>query len=246
MDSARVWDSYCGIAPVPAEILLRWNLDPLLIASLLIAGWLYLRADPSPQSQGRFAVAWVVCLLLFVSPLCALSVALFSVRVAHHTLLVAVIAPLLVWALPRSRLAIGLGWWTAAQAIVLWLWHAPPIYALALSNDAIFWAMQLSLLGSAFGFWAAVRRAPEPAAVAALLITMVQMGLLGALITFAGSPLYAPHLLTTAAWGYSPIEDQQLAGMIMWVPASAIYLSAALFLIGRWIKRAEAASPSPC
>jgi hypothetical protein len=71
---------------------------------------------------------------------------------------------------------------------------------------------------------------------------MVQMGLLGALITFAANPLYAPHFATTLPWGLDPLEDQQLAGLIMWAPAAAIYLAAALFIAGRWLAR-EAARP---
>jgi putative membrane protein len=64
---------------------------------------------------------------------------------------------------------------------------------------------------------------------------MVQMGLLGALLTFAARPLYAPHLASTAAWGFSPLEDQQLAGLVMWAPAAGIYLGAALWLLARWL-----------
>jgi putative membrane protein len=104
--------------------------------------------------------------------------------------------------------------------------------------------MQVSLLGSAIGFWRAVRAAPVPAAVAGLLATMVQMGLLGALLTFAGRPLYACHAITTQPWGLTPLEDQQLAGLIMWVPGGAIYLAAALRLAHRWLggsKRLSAA-----
>jgi len=55
------------------------------------------------------------------------------------------------------------------------------------------------------------------------------MGLLGALITFAGAPLYAPHAVSTLAWGLTPLEDQQLAGLIMWAPAAVFYLAAALW-----------------
>jgi putative membrane protein len=97
--------------------------------------------------------------------------------------------------------------------------------------------MQLSLLVSAFLFWRAVLQSGVSGSVAALLATMVQMGLLGALITFAGAPLYAPHWLTTTAWGLTPLEDQQLAGLIMWVPAAAVYLAAALMLLGGWLAR---------
>jgi putative membrane protein len=93
--------------------------------------------------------------------------------------------------------------------------------------------MQISLLGSSVWFWRAVRAAPAPAAVAALVAAMVLMGLLGALLTFAGQPLYAPHFATTTPWGLTPLEDQQTAGLIMWAPAAALYLAAALWRGGR-------------
>ena len=57
---------------------------------------------------------------------------------------------------------------------------------------------------------------------------MLLMGLLGALIVFAGQPLYAPHFASGAAWGLGPLEDQQAAGLIMWAPAAAAYLLVAL------------------
>ena len=66
------------------------------------------------------------------------------------------------------------------------------------------------------------------------------VGLLGALITFAGSPLYAPHWLTTQAWGFSPMEDQQIAGLVMWAPAAAAYLLVAVTILYRSLARADA------
>ena len=177
----------------------------------------------------------MLLLVLFVSPFCALTSALFSARVTHHVLLTAVAAPLIVAALPKiGKMPGSLAGWTAIQALIFWAWHSPGLYAWGLSSDGGYWLMQLTLLGSAIGFWIAIRRASAPASVAALLATMVQMGLLGALITFSGSPLYAPHLASTVAWGYTPLEDQQLAGLIMWAPAAALYLAAALALAGRW------------
>ncbi|HEU4820110.1 MAG TPA: cytochrome c oxidase assembly protein [Qipengyuania sp.] len=182
-----------------------------------------------------------IAVLLFVSPFCALSSALFSARVAHHVLLTAVAAPLAIYALPLGKLRWpgSLSMWTGLQALTFWVWHAPAVYGAALSSDLVYWAMQLSLLGTAMGFWAAVRRASAPSAVAALLFSTVQMGLLGALITFAGAPLYAPHYFTTMAWGYTPLEDQQLAGLIMWAPSAALYLAAALLVAGRWLTRED-------
>lgn len=231
MSAEVVWLPYCGPAPAGGEW--RWNLDPVLIAVLAAAALAFAwRARGRARALGLTAVA--VLAVSFVSPLCALSSALFAARTVHHVLLVAVAAPLLAWALPARRTG-PLALATAAQAVVFWVWHAPDAYAWALSHDAAYWLMQASLLGTAVWFWAGVRQASVPAAVAHLLIAMVAMGLLGALLTFTGQPLYAPHFASTAAWGLTPLEDQQTAGLIMWAPAAAVYLAAALLTLGRWI-----------
>ena len=235
------WAPYCGAAPSPGEWLTRWNFDPLLLAGLAGAAlaWHFAIGREAPERRKWFASAFALLLILFVSPFCALTSALFSARVVHHVLLTAAVAPMLVLSLPAGRLRLPgpLAFWTAAQALIFWAWHAPGLYALALSSDSVYWLMQLTLLGSAFGFWSVLRRSSEPASVAALLATMVQMGLLGALITFAGSALYSPHFASTLPWGLEPLEDQQLAGLIMWAPAAAVYLAAALVIAGRWLSR---------
>ena len=233
------WIPYCGAAPSPDGWLLRWNFDPLLLAGLAAAAlaWHWAGGAKEPARRRWFAAAVVLLLLLFVSPFCALTSALFSARVTHHVLLTAAVAPLVVLSLPRSRLAIpgSLALWTFVQAAVFWAWHAPALYADALASNAIYWLMQLSLLGAAVGVWAALRRSPPLAVVASLLATMVQMGLLGALITFAAGPLYAPHFATTLPWGLAPLDDQQLAGLIMWAPSAGIYLGVALYFANRWL-----------
>lgn len=238
MAETAIWIPYCGSAPLPAEWLGRWNLDPLLLLSLAGAVIIWRRAgQPSETRKRWFVTALALGVLLFVSPLCALSSALFSARVVHHVLLTAAVAPAIVLSLPDEprRTSLSLPFWTAAQAFLFWAWHAPPLYAAALSNHAVYWLMQLSLLGPACAFWLAVRRSPPTMAVGALLATMVQMGLLGALITFAGAPLYAPHFLTTQPWGLTALEDQQLAGLIMWAPSAGIYLGIALAIASRWL-----------
>lgn len=237
---APAWLPYCGAAPVPADWLGRWNFDPFLLVALTglaVLAWRQTDAAGRPLTASAITLA----VLLFVSPFCALSSALFSARVTHHVLLAAVLAPLLVFALRegRTRWPGSLALWTGLQAITFWLWHSPGLYAGALSSDFLYWVMQISLLGTAMGFWAALRRASAPAAIAALLASTVQMGLLGALITFAGTPLYRPHFVTTQPWGYTALEDQQLAGLIMWAPSAGLYLAAAMVLVHRWLAREE-------
>jgi putative membrane protein len=150
---------------------------------------------------------------------------------------------LLAAGLPRlkaPRLALA----TAVQAILFWAWHAPDLYAAALSNDLVYWVMQLTIFGSAVWFWSAVRASNAAAAAAGLLAAMLLMGLLGALIVFAGQPLYAPHFATTLAWGMTPLEDQQAAGLIMWAPAAAAYLLVALWRINGLFSGREATRPA--
>src|SRR5690606_34123581 len=103
-------------------------------------------------------------------------------------------------------------------------------YLWALSYDWAYWAMQVTLAGSAYLLWREVLSPltkPGPG-VMALLATIMQMGFLGALLVFAPGPVYAAHLTTTRAFGLSPLDDQQLAGLLMWVPASVPYIGVAL------------------
>ena len=247
------WHPYCGVAPTPADWLARWNLDPLLLAAMLILAGLTMvrlggwngsvggrRRNASRLALGLFAI-------LYLSPLCALSSAFFSVRVFHHMVLVLVLAPLLAFALePWTRaLARPLVAWTLASILVFWAWHAPGPYSAALSSSGVYWLMQLSLLLTATGFWLSIRRAEPALAIGAVLATTVQMGLLGALITFSVRPLYPPHLVSSSSWGVSALADQQLAGLLMWVPGSFAYLLAALLIARRWLKDGTPVRPLP-
>ena len=166
------------------------------------------------RTAGLFAIG--VLAVAFVSPLCALSVALFSARTLHHLLLIGVAAPLLAIACP-TRLAPSPSVAFALATILLWGWHLPAAYDAALANKALYWVMQASLLASAWAYWVAVRRADPPLALALVGAGAAQMGFLGAILTFVARPLYATHLSTTVPFGIGPLADQQLAGLAMWV-----------------------------
>lgn len=230
---------YCGPAPATGAVWSQWNLDPVILIGLAIGAGLLWRASSRIGVHRRWSggIALLVLAIAFVSPICALSSALFAVRTVHHILLICVAAPLIAWTLPRiARPGFGAVLVAALlQAVVLWFWHAPVLYQAALSNDLVYALMELTLLGAAVLFWLAIRAAPAPTAALGLVLTMVQMGMLGALLVFAGSPVYGQHLTTTAAWGLSPLEDQQLAGLIMWAPVAGIYLVTALVQVARWI-----------
>ncbi len=222
--------AYCGPAAVPEDLLLRWNTDPFLIAVLIALTIVVSRGRATNATAAWWSIALMV--LIFVSPLCALSSALFSARVLHHVLLIAAVAPLLALAFPLRKLGSpAIAALVATHAIIVWLWHAPGPYAWGLASTPAYWLMQGSLLGSAWFLWRSIldRASQSGPPLFALVATIGQMGLLGALLVFAPRPLYALHFASTAAWGLSPLADQQLAGLLMWVPAMLPYLG-----IGLW------------
>ncbi len=254
---------YCGAPPLPDTLWSRWNLDPVLIAGLLVALGVYAvaaRAErgPSRAERAAFYAGWGVASAALISPLCALSVSLFAARVGQHMLLTLVAAPLIAAGRPfATRAARQARHGSPAAplaasgvfAVILWFWHMPGPYAATFASTALYWTMHLSLFGAALWLWSELLdRAPAKAApaIGAGLVATVQMGLLGALITLAPEPLYAPHALTTVAWGLTQLQDQQVGGVIMWVPGCVVFLGAAMLTLGRVIAapaQTDAAAP---
>jgi putative membrane protein len=231
--------AYCGPAAIPDDLWTRWNLDPLLIG-ILAALAIVVGGGRSSDARAGWA-AIMLMLIIFVSPLCAMSSALFSVRVLHHVLLIAAVAPLLALAFPQRKSGpLPIAVLVAVNAAVLWIWHAPGLYTWGLASVPAYWLMQVSLLGSAWLLWRAILAPTQPGtALMALAATIGQMGLLGALIVFAPRPLYLVHLASTASWGMAPLTDQQLAGLLMWVPAMLPYLG-----VGLWIAWSSSSEPA--
>lgn len=235
--------AYCGPAAVPGDLLARWNDDPftwfvlMMFAGLIVAG--------RSESRRASGAAILLMVLIFLSPLCALSSALFSVRVFHHVLLIAAVAPLLAVAFPlRWVPVLPLSALVGLHTVILWVWHIPAAYTWGLTSAPAYWLMQVSLLVSAWLLWRAILRdRTQPvSALVALGTTIAQMGLLAALIVFAPRPLYSLHFATTEAWGLSPLTDQQLAGLLMWLPASLPYLAVGLWLAWSSLRPAETTS----
>jgi putative membrane protein len=168
------------------------------------------------------------------------------------------------WALPAS-VGRALGRWTgrgpwatlwgaltdplvawALHALALWAWHVPALFDAALHDEAVHIAQHLSFLVTALFFWWAVlghdprgRYGPGHS-VAYLFTTMLHTAALGALLSLAPTPWYEGYLAPAAALGVDPVEDQQLGGLVMWVPAGFAYLVAALSVLGRMLTRVRA------
>jgi len=129
----------------------------------------------------------------------------------------------------------------AVHAVAIWLWHVPALFQATLDSDLIHTAQHLSFLGSALLFWWSLLRVREgrlgrPAAILYLFTTALHTSLLGVLLTFSDRVWYPLYQSSTAPWGLTPLEDQQLAGLIMWIPAGVAYLVAALAIAASWLR----------
>ncbi len=164
-----------------------------------------------------------------------------------------------LWALPRGQRASLLRWWRGSalrsawawvsapaiawtlHAIAILAWHVPPLFDAALRHESVHALEHASFLGTALLFWwpvlhpAGRRHLGYGAAVVYVFGMFLLGGGLGALLTFAPAVLYAygPGI---SAWGLTALEDQQLAGLIMWIPAGTIYVVAAILLVLRWFE----------
>jgi putative membrane protein len=139
-----------------------------------------------------------------------------------------------------SAISSPLAAWTL-HGIAIWFWHAPPLYQATLGSEIIHTLQHLSFLGTGLLFWWSLFRGREgrlgtPFAVVYLFTTAVHTSLLGALLTFSSRLWYPLYASSTAAWGLTPLEDQQLAGVIMWVPAGLAYVIATLAIAGSWLR----------
>ena len=173
----------------------------------------------------------------------------------------------MLWALPsRARRVVGRAtqrpawrrfWRVISRPAVafvvhgatIWLWHAPALYQATLTSDWVHALQHACFFGTALLFWWAIVQGHAPGgrsratsfgtAVLLLFGTALHSGALGALLTFSRTLWYPAYGTASAAWGLTPMDDQQLAGLIMWIPASFAYLIAALLLFAGWLRASE-------
>ena len=216
----------------------------------------------APAQVAAFVGGVVTVLAALVSPVDALSGALLSAHMCQHLLLTLVAAPMLALASPLQAMAwglpgplrrragrlqgrlrrglqrpalpvLGLGLFT----LVFTGWHVPALHDAALRDEAVHVAEHATMLASALVFWWPVvrpRRTHAGAGVLLLFASLIASGVLAALLVFAPRPWYAYP--GTRAWGLSPLQDQQLAGAVMWVPGGIVYVVAGSIVLLRWLR----------
>jgi cytochrome c oxidase assembly factor CtaG len=227
---------------------------------------LRLRTKRSRAAQVRdatlFAMGWLILAGALVTPLHEAGERSFALHMIEHELIMLVAAlllvaarpgPVLLWAFSQpvrqnfGRISRWSVWRsltnpitaTAIQAVVLIFWHLPALFDLALRNETWHVVQHLSFVASALLFWWAMlhgRAGPWFAPVCLFITSMIGAGL-GALMALASSPWYGAYAaLGLTPEGLTPVEDQQLAGLIMWVPGGLWHLAAALLFLANALR----------
>ena len=133
----------------------------------------------------------------------------------------------------------------------LWIWHVPALYDLAVQRQSVHVTEHVSFLVTALLFWASVIRlrprdhAGNGMRILSVFAMALQGSMLGAVITFASRPLYISHQAVTPALRLDPLTDQQIAGLIMWVPPGVLYTGVAAYLFVHWLEAVGERRDSP-
>ena len=132
----------------------------------------------------------------------------------------------------------------ALHGLTLWIWHIPALYDAAVASEGLHAFQHATFVGTSILFWWGLvygryGRVGYGAGVFYVFTTVVHSGILGALVTFAGRPLYPIYAAPSAALGVDPLGDQQVAGLLMWVPAGIVLTLLGLALFAAWLGEAE-------
>jgi cytochrome c oxidase assembly factor CtaG len=213
-----------------------WSLDPFVVAGF---GLLFLLR---PRVLWSFALGVAALFLALIWPLDALSAHSLAAHMAQHMLLIAAAAPLLVHSrpvmrtlarFPRALLRLATLKPPATfllHGVAIWLGHAPLVIQWTAQYRWFHVLEHVALLGTALLFCHSLARRDRYGEAALwMAATMIHTGALGALLTFASRVLYP---------GYSHV-DQQLAGLIMWVPGGLCYLAIGLGYAAAWLRSGE-------
>lgn len=239
-------------------LLSSWSWNPMLALLCLGACVAYVAACGVTARIGYFLAALAVLLLALISPINALADGyLFSAHMVQHILLLLGAPALLLLSLPRSfapsekaRILANpvLGWVAGVGA--MWFWHAPALCNAAVTSKPVFLTQTGSLLVLGGLFWWQVlapreeQRLTPLAAVGYLFTACLACSALGIILTFSPvtvcgvymHPVDRLGMLGTirSAWGMTPAKDQQIGGLLMWVPMCMIYLAAIMGQLARW------------
>lgn len=244
----------------------------VLVIYLLGRSRLKERSNVERPGPWLFIGGWAVLTLSLVSPLHEGGEVSFTLHMVEHELIMLVATLMLAasrsggtlaWGLPAPmRRALGGSWkaplsalWrqltepvtaTVVQALVMWGWHAPSLFDRALASDGWHAAQHISFILASLLFWVAMLRPRHGGyllSAACLFLTSMVEGALGALMSLAQSPWYSAYAaMGMSGIGLDPTTDQQLAGLIMWIPGGLVHGAAAVLFVYRWLEASEGAA----
>jgi cytochrome c oxidase assembly factor CtaG len=254
-----------------------WRSPAWWVALAATGAYLFVarRRGASARQVGFFATAAAAFLVALASPLAVLaSRYLFSAHMAQHLLLLLIVplCAILAWPPPRGRAetgharrrphgAIPMGWLAGVGA--MWFWHVPALCTASMRSPLVFGVQVVSLIAAGAAFWwpvfcpVAERRIQPHSAAAYLFAGCLGCSLLGIYVTFSpaavcplyGAPVGSAELLmlVRGQWGFTHRVDQQVGGLLMWVPGCVVYLGALLATLTSWYQVPDptrAASPA--
>ncbi|HXS67337.1 MAG TPA: cytochrome c oxidase assembly protein [Candidatus Polarisedimenticolia bacterium] len=248
-----------------------WNWNLWAVVSCIAALVAYLALFRSRRRIGWFLGGLAVLLLTLMSPINALADGyLFSAHMLQHILLLLIVPAMILLSLPPTvSLAVRprvlghpfIGW--AAGVSAMWFWHVPAICNAAVSSRPVHALQTISLLILGTAFWRQViaprdsERLPPPSAVAYLFAACATCGVLGIIITLSPVTVCSAYtmpsmdrlgMLATIRddWGLTAQRDQQVGGLLMWVPMCLVYLSAIFAQMARWFAGPETTESKAC
>jgi len=218
------------------------------------------------KAVAAFTAGWAILAVALLSPIAVVAERLFSWHMTQHELLMLVCAPLIAFGRPLAPMVAALparlrqpaaralassvvAALTAPlavfliHALLLWVWHIPVLFEAAVRDDGVHLLQHVSFAGSACLFWWTMLhgrygRLGYGVAVFYVFATALHSGSLGALAVFSSRPWYSVYM-AAAGHTHDPLLDQQLAGLIMWIPSGVTMMLFALGIFAAWLGQAE-------
>ena len=243
----------------------HWDLHPSVVIGVVLLGGLYVMLGGLAAPRRRVAAFGASLLVLLASlngPLHDLSDQyLFSAHMVQHLILTLLFPPLFLYGVPADLArrvirpvwarTLGVRLVQPIRAALLFtvpivLWHLPPFYEAAMRNHGLHIVQHLVFLATSVVMWWPVLsplpelpRASYPGQLLYLFLLGIPMSVVGAMVTLADTPLFPFYVAAPRVWGLSPLDDQQIGGLIMWVPGGLVFWLAMTVVWFRWSAREE-------
>jgi cytochrome c oxidase assembly factor CtaG len=234
-----------------------WVWNPLALAGAAAALIWYARQFGWSRRAGWILAAAALFLLTLMSPLAALAQGyLFSAHMTQHILLVMIVPALALLALPEGGRASHAPRWLhptiswACGVGAMWVWHIPALCNAAAESTAVSGVQTVTLLALGTAFWWQLLAPRESARIGPLhgvlylFTACVACTVLGVILTFSPVTICAAYVhpvdrlnilpMIYGTWGMTPARDQQIGGLIMWVPMCLVYVAAIFAQLARW------------